>query len=419
MRRSIARLAPLAALTVCLPAHAIIRYADGDPTSHTTAPTGTFANAGWQYEGQFGNPLPNGDAYVGTAIGPHAFITAAHIGGYIGSAFTYNGQTFTVTGVTGLANRDLVVATVSQTFPFWAPVYNESADGALVGKTALMVGRGTQRADPINVIPARGTEGTLRGWNWFPGFDNVQRWGTNVVTGFDIDDTPPTPNHNKEFVTLAFDANGLPDEGVVSNKDSGGGMFVQSSSGAWKLTGIAYGVDASYRLTADGPTFSGAIFDFRDLYIEATDHTWHLAQDFQGNSTLNPIPAKSYFSNVSDVPVAQLAQYIPRAGDANTDGVVNSLDFNAVASHFGMSSGASWFDGDFNSDGIVNSTDFNLLATNFNTSYTLAGATGQNLALGSSVPEPTGIVLIMLSASALQTRRLRLRDSTSHRFPRT
>src|SRR5437763_5402176 len=133
MRRFIARLSPLAALALCVPAHAIVRYADGDPTSHTTAPTGTFANAGWQYEGQFGDPANAGNAYVGTPIGPHAFITAAHVGGYIGSAFTFNGQTYTVTGGVGLANRDLVVATVSQTFPFWAPVYNENTDGSLVG----------------------------------------------------------------------------------------------------------------------------------------------------------------------------------------------------------------------------------------------------------------------------------------------
>jgi hypothetical protein len=409
MRRFIARLSPLAALTICLPAHAIIRYADGDPNSHTTAPTGTFANAGWQYEGKFGDPANEGNAYLATAIGPHTFITAAHVAGYLGTGITLNGTTYPISTVQTLPARDLSIATVGGApLTSWAPIYNESADGALVGKTAFMVGRGTQRADAINVTTARATEGTLRGWNWFPGFDNVQRWGTNVVTGFDIDDSPPTPNNNKEYVTLNFDANGLPDEGVLSNKDSGGGMFVQSSSGAWKLSGIASGVDAAYRFTADGPTFSGAIFDFRDLYIEATDHTWHLAQDFQGNSTLTPIPAKSYFSNVTDVPADLLAQYIPRAGDANADGTVNSVDFNILSSHFGMASGATWFDGDFNADGIVNALDFNALAGNFNTTYTLVGATGQNVSLGSSVPEPGAISLIALTTIALLSRRLRL-----------
>src|SRR2546423_15194818 len=110
MRRFIARLSPLAALALCVPAHAIVRYADGDPTSHTTAPTGTFANAGWQYEGQFGDPANAGNAYVGTPIGPHAFITAAHVGGYIGSAFTYNRQTHTVTCRAGVAEHRLAFA---------------------------------------------------------------------------------------------------------------------------------------------------------------------------------------------------------------------------------------------------------------------------------------------------------------------
>jgi parallel beta-helix repeat protein len=51
-------------------------------------------------------------------------------------------------------------------------------------------------------------------------------------------------------------------------------------------------------------------------------------------------------------------------GDATVDGVVNSLDFNALAINFG-GSGKSWADGDFNFDGNVNALDFNLLASNY------------------------------------------------------
>ena len=39
-----------------------------------SAPTGTFANSGWQYEGKFGD-------FMGTAIGKNYFMTASHIGG--------------------------------------------------------------------------------------------------------------------------------------------------------------------------------------------------------------------------------------------------------------------------------------------------------------------------------------------------
>ena len=54
------------------------------------------------------------------------------------------------------------------------------------------------------------------------------------------------------------------------------------------------------------------------------------------------------------------------AGDSNLDGIVNAQDFDALASHYGVSGGGVWTQGDFNYDGTVNTTDFNLLAANFN-----------------------------------------------------
>src|SRR5439155_26786564 len=51
-------------------------------------------------------------------------------------------------------------------------------------------------------------------------------------------------------------------------------------------------------------------------------------------------------------------------GDANKDGVVNSLDFDQVAQHFGMS-GQNWQSGDFNYDHVVNALDFNCVASDF------------------------------------------------------
>ncbi len=73
------------------------------------------------------------------------------------------------------------------------------------------------------------------------------------------------------------------------------------------------------------------------------------------------------------------------SGDANLDGVVNTLDFNLLAANFGSNSGR-WFRGDFNYDGTVNALDFNVLATNF-------GATLSSGAfLSSVVPEPSGLV---------------------------
>src|SRR5205814_622361 len=70
-------------------------------------------------------------------------------------------------------------------------------------------------------------------------------------------------------------------------------------------------------------------------------------------------------------------------GDANVDGKVNMLDFNAVAVNFGGSAKV-WSDGDFNYDGTVNTTDFNMLAADFNQSIAIPASP----ALGVLVPEP-------------------------------
>ena len=68
-------------------------------------------------------------------------------------------------------------------------------------------------------------------------------------------------------------------------------------------------------------------------------------------------------------------------GDANLDGVVNSLDLNAVATNFGASS-KIWSDGDFTYNGNVDINDFNVLAGNF----------GQTLP--ASAPLPDGVVAL-------------------------
>jgi hypothetical protein len=51
-------------------------------------------------------------------------------------------------------------------------------------------------------------------------------------------------------------------------------------------------------------------------------------------------------------------------GDANLDGSVNSLDFNALAGHFNASN-QNWDSGEFNYNSVVNALDFNALASTF------------------------------------------------------
>ncbi|HEX4052995.1 MAG TPA: dockerin type I domain-containing protein [Tepidisphaeraceae bacterium] len=113
-------------------------------------------------------------------------------------------------------------------------------------------------------------------------------------------------------------------------------------------------------------------------------------------------------------------------GDANLDGVVNSIDFGILAANFGKS-GKVWDGGDFNYDGVVNSIDFGLMAANFGKS-----ASGADIALPSSdwtaldtfaaangllayVPEPAAGSLFALNLSALLLRRRRNAKQSRHR----
>jgi endonuclease/exonuclease/phosphatase family metal-dependent hydrolase len=87
---------------------------------------------------------------------------------------------------------------------------------------------------------------------------------------------------------------------------------------------------------------------------------------------------------------------IALGGDANLDNVVDTLDFNALAAHFGQT-GAAWQTGDFNRDGAVDTLDFNSLAANF----------GQTSAAdsGNVVPEPNAILLVILASVEMAIRR--------------
>src|SRR5580693_5424744 len=87
-------------------AAAVILYGTGDPSANTTAPTGTLAGSGWQYEGQFGS-------FLGTIIASNYFVTAKHIGGNVGQSFIFNGATYTTTAVFPDPSSDLQIWQVS------------------------------------------------------------------------------------------------------------------------------------------------------------------------------------------------------------------------------------------------------------------------------------------------------------------
>lgn len=245
-------------------ARAVIFTSTGDPNYNTTAPTGTYANSGWQWQGDFGG-------FTGTPISTHYFITAQHIGAT--NSITFNNVTYSTTALPDNSpylniGPDLRLWRISGTFPTYAPIWDTTVDGTEKNRLAVVIGRGTERGANVT-MPQVG--GTLRGWQW--GADSrVRRWGTNTIT--DIVDFNDNSN-DQEMIQFDFNANvgnGLDaTEVALSGGDSGGGLFIQSGN-QWKLAAVNYGVTGPYTYTANSnnANFFAALTNAGNFYYPNT-----------------------------------------------------------------------------------------------------------------------------------------------------
>ena len=215
---------------------AIILLGSGDPTLNTTAPGGALADGGWKYVGAFGWSM-------GTAIGPHHFITAKHVG-QPANEIVYQGKSYPILRSVEDPYSDLRIFEIDGTFPDYAPLYSKDDE---LGKNIVVIGRGTQRGQPVSL------GGKLRGWQWGAG-DMVQRWGENQIS-----DATGT------FLYASFDQNGGSNECMLSSGDSGGPMFI-NDGGIWKLAGINSSINSSIMLTPTSTETIAAIFDMRGFY---------------------------------------------------------------------------------------------------------------------------------------------------------
>jgi hypothetical protein len=140
---------------------------------------------------------------------------------------------------------------------------------------------------------------------------------------------------------------------------------------------------------------NGTLFDGKDINGNATTETARSISlvDVELNDTGDiTYGATSDWSIIRSAVGTELV-----GGDANFDGKVDSLDFGTLVANFG-DTGKKWSQGDFDGvDGKVNTLDFNVLAANFGAA---PGAT-----LGSVVPEPASISLMIVAASASLRRR--------------
>lgn len=264
---------------------AILFYDTGDSNHNTSAPGGTFANSGWQYQGTYG-------AYLGTIIAPQYFITAQHFGTQ-GSTFTHSGifnggsdVTYNIdgtanggTGYWDVAGTDLRIFKVQEFFPTYAPLYTGSLE---TGMTMVTMGRGGPRGAEILV------SSVLHGWeSGSP--DGIARWGSNTVSGI-------YSSALGDLLTATFSANGTTEEATLSNGDSGGGVFV-NDGGVWKLAGINYSIDGRFdtnNITGDGSDFDAALFDRGGLYQGSDAFGWAFIPNLPPDN-----PSSMYASRIS------------------------------------------------------------------------------------------------------------------------
>jgi hypothetical protein len=273
-------------------ANAVIIYgAPVEDTIYNTTPPPGFENA-WNTVGLFSYPAtnPTGNSATAVAIGPNHIITANHLGGNPGDAFTLNGVTHTLQERIGIGNGttsaavDLAVWRVSGTISSWSPLYTGTAE---VGKQMIFVGAGAYKGAPITV------GGNPVGW----GYDytvyhpNIRRWGTNTIDakvgyrflgGLDAD-----------ILVTDFDSNA---------GDSGGVGFIEDN-GIWKVAGIGWAVSGYYsRVGNNSDLFLGGMYDTRGLYIQDVDSGGNpIFTYIDPNPAVNPnpIPTESYLSSIA------------------------------------------------------------------------------------------------------------------------
>jgi autotransporter-associated beta strand protein len=232
--------------------------------------------------------------------------------------------------------------------------------------------------------------------------------GTNALALLDS-------NSNPVIVQVGNNNSNTTYGGVLS----GGGGITKIGTGTTTLTGANnYGGTTTVKAgrlelgaSARTPVLSGAgsdiqagriIFDYSGATIAGTINglvATSKASNFTSGQFRSSTADASHGLGVFDDGASQVSVAYTYYGDANDDGRVNALDFNALASNFGLS-GKFWYQGDFDYSGNVNTLDFNLLSANFNKSPIVTAPS-----LGALVPEPASIGLIGVAGMMLVRRR--------------
>ena len=249
-------------------ANALILY--GSEKRNTTAPTGAFANSGWDDAGFIGGFNANNDFIINNCTWPVSSnwaMRAYHTTGDGTGDIYMDGVPHHIVQTVHLAGTDVAMSQVDTPFPRYASLYQGSATP---GANEMIFGSGFNEKDQPIYTPGTNQIG---GWTFKNG-SNPYSWGRNQVSDT-VDVAIGANTTNTLYAT--FDKptldDGSPnpmsvgaDEAMAGFGDSAGGVFLQQD-GQWKLAGVIYAIDSGVYYDANGntPNF-GAIFDARGLY---------------------------------------------------------------------------------------------------------------------------------------------------------
>ncbi len=297
-------------------------------------------------------------------IAPNFILTTRHQG--FNNNVVINGVDYTVVDTLAHNSADFRFSRIvdsngdSPNFDTWAELWT-SAQGSEVGQEIVLGGFGRAAGSYLG-----------NGYAWLPGTSVDQlRWGTN-----EIDATLSKASYSSgttDVIELDFTrlSNGTTYEASVATYDSGGGWYIDQDD-TWYVAGLTRAVEGT------GATIFG---DWADA-----------------------VRVSSYADWIYNV--------IRISGDANWDFKVTLSDLTILATNYGTSSGATWYDGDFNNSGTVTLADLTMLATNYgfdgtDGSQTLLDIFYDGPAGGSGVPEPSTMVLLALAGPALLVKKRR------------
>jgi len=332
----------LASLALSLPATALIFRDGASPAANTeTAPTGDFADSGWQYQVRFGT-------FHGTMISPKHFITARHLGAaetQITQPMHFNGVEDRTYGIRPGSRRligttDLAIFEIWETFENFAPLFTGSDE---VGNETVISGRGF----------GRGTEFAGQGWRWGPTSTRLSRWGRNNIDGV-------TDSQGNDLLFFGFSDVLGQDEVAGTGGDSGGGWFIKDGP-TWKLAAVSFSVDAGYSNgvpPSNATGVRGSFYDAGGLHIGSDANGWFLIPSFGSSNNPNFITffrqSHTYGSRIS----SNLSGINPIINSALAlDGLSSTDLFGAWLGGAGVTTGTGEAD-DADADGVSNLEEY-------------------------------------------------------------